>query len=56
MRDNIEGYQNIWRCAPLTGIEKKWDAFKIPSLIHKYTNTEIQIQTQIRKVFGGAPG
>ena len=27
-------------CAALTGIEEKWDAVKIPSLIHKYTNTQ----------------
>ena len=24
----------------MTGIEEKWDAVKIPSLIHKYTNTQ----------------
>ena len=47
MRDNIEGYQNIWRCALLTGIEKKWDAVKIPNLIHKYTNTQKHKYTTI---------
>ena len=51
MRDNIEGYQNIWKFALLTGIEKKWDAVKIPNLIHKYTNTQIHkyTNTQIHK-------
>ena len=45
MRDNIEGYQNIWRCARLTGIEKKWDTVKIPNLIQRY---KIQIQKKIQ--------
>ena len=50
MRDNIEGYQNIWRCALLTGIEKKWDAVKIPNLIHKYTNTQIHKYTNTQQL------
>ena len=45
MREDIEGYRNIWRCAPLTGIEKKWDAVKIPSLIYKYTSTQVHKYT-----------